>query len=125
MAWVVRAGAAGVKSLIEGYNRHLGVPGLFGFSVQYAPGKTVEELAQVARFPHGQISYADDAILAAAVAPLGYSVQLIKCPGGVHHHTFIVLYDASGVALHVLPRDAAVIISRTFQRRPNPYLHAW
>ena len=122
MAWVVRAGVAGVQSLIDGYNEHLRVPGLFGFSVQYAPGMTIEKLAMAAKFPHAQISFAEEAALAAALASLGYTMRLVQSPGAAYHHTFAVLYDATGMAIHSLPLDAASAISRMFQRRPNPYL---
>jgi hypothetical protein len=69
MDWIVRAGVTGVSSLIRGYQLHLGVPGLSGFSVRYAPGKTVEELALAGRFPHPAISYAISSALMAALQP--------------------------------------------------------
>ncbi len=124
MDWVVRAGEAQVSSLIKGYGRHRGVLGvLYGFSVQYAPGqkKSVEELAKAGQFPNGQISYALDVDLVAALAPLGYQMRLIASPGQGFHHTFAVLFDATGVMLQTLPQDAATAISRTFKRRVNPY----
>lgn len=122
--WVVRAGEAQVSSLIKGYARHRGVSGaLYGFSVQYAPGlgKTVEELAQAGQFPNGQISYALDGDLAAALAPLGYQIRLVASPGQGSHHTFAVLLDATGVMFQKLPQDAAIALSQTFRRRTNPY----
>ncbi len=120
MNWVVRAGLAGATSLVSGYNKHRSVTGLYGFSVQYAPGATVEELALAGQFPHPQVSYAPEDALAAALAPLGYSMRLVKSPGTGYHHTFTVLYDATGAMLSVLPQDAAVVLSATFQQMPNP-----
>lgn len=117
----MRAGVANAGSLIKGYNQHRGVPGLFGFSVQYASGKTISELALAGQFPHPQISFAADDALQAALQPLGYSMRLVKSPGGGYHHTFAVLYDASGTLLRILPRNAAVALSTTFRQRPNPY----
>ena len=121
MNWVVRAGVANSNSLIKGYNQHQAVPGLFGFSVQYADAKSVEELAQAGRFPHAQISYASDDALQMALQPLGYTMKLISSPGRGYHHTFAVLYDAGGSPLQSLPQDAADALSQTFQQRPNPY----
>jgi hypothetical protein len=94
MEWVVRAGAAAASSLIAGYNEHRAVPDLYGFSVQYAPSKTVDELALAGRFPHPQISYATDDALQAALRVLGYTMRLVASPGTGYHHTFAVLHDA-------------------------------
>ncbi|MEO7000179.1 MAG: hypothetical protein ABI068_00090 [Ktedonobacterales bacterium] len=118
--WVVRAGAASVDYLIRGYTEHTRARGVFGFSVQSAAGKTVEELAAAGRFPNAQISYATLDTLQAAVQHLGYRVRLVKTPGTGFHHTLTVLYDANGIMLRTLPRDAAVAISAAFQRMPNP-----
>ncbi|MGH2515833.1 MAG: hypothetical protein ACRDHP_09270, partial [Ktedonobacterales bacterium] len=119
--WVVRGGITSTTRLIAGYGEHGGVPGLFGFSVQYAPGKTVEELAQAGQLRNGQVSYALDDDLAQSLKLLGYTMRLVKSPGHGFHHTFAVLYDASGAMLHVLPADAANALSQTFQQRKNPY----
>jgi hypothetical protein len=35
MGWVVRAGEAKPADLVKGYKEHLGVHGLYGFSVQF------------------------------------------------------------------------------------------
>lgn len=121
MEWVVRAGEARPEYLVSGYGPHRAVPGLYGLSVQYAPGKTVDELARAGGFPNAQISYATDDALVAALVPLGYSMRLIASPGQGYHHTFAVVYDASGVMLKRLPLALAIVISQTFQRRPNPY----
>jgi hypothetical protein len=106
---------------MEGYRQHLGVPGLAGCSVQYALGQSVDELAQAGHFKNRQISIATEDALAAALRPLGYAMRLVASPGRGFHHTLVVLYDASGTMLPRLPQDAADALSRTFQRRPNPY----
>jgi hypothetical protein len=97
------------------------MPGLYGFSVQFAPGKTVDELAQAGRFPHPLISNATTDALAAALRLLGYSMRLVKSPGQGYYHTFAVLCDANGTMLQALPRDAALALGQTFRRRPYPY----
>lgn len=121
MDWVVRAGIASPGSLVRGYNQHRGMPGLFGFSVQYAPGSSVEELALAGQFPHPQISYATDDALQVALQLLGYAMKLVRSPGRGYHHTFAVLYDVSGLLLQSLPQDAAAALSQTFRHDLNPY----
>ena len=48
---VLRAGTAKADLLISGYEEHLGARGVYGFSVQYAPGRTWQELAQAGTSP--------------------------------------------------------------------------
>jgi hypothetical protein len=122
MSWVVRGGLASVKALRAVHKEHRGVPGLYRFSVQYAPGLTAEELARVGVFPHTQISFAPDHVLAATLTPLGYQTRLVKSPGQGYHHTFAVLYDANEVMLPSLLPDAAQALRRAFRHRPNPLL---
>lgn len=93
MAWVVRAGEAKAFDLVTGYGPHRVVVGLYGFSVQYHVGKTVEELAQAGQFPNALISYQDEAVLAQTLQLLGYSFRLVPSPGKGYHHTFVVIYD--------------------------------
>ncbi|HEX8729672.1 MAG TPA: hypothetical protein VF739_13660 [Ktedonobacterales bacterium] len=119
--WVVRAGEAAPEKLVQGYDEHRLVPGLFGFSVQYEPGKSVDELARAGRFLNAKISFAYDSDLAASLLPLGYSMRLLKTPGSGYHVTFVVLYDATGQMLEALPDDAARAISAAFQRKKNPF----
>ncbi len=123
--WVVRAGVAAAKSLIAGYRQHLGVAGLYGCSVQYAPGYTVEDLAQAGQFKNNQISFATEDALVSALRPLGYTLHLVPSPGRGFHHTLVVLYDVGGTMLQQLPQDAAEALSRAFQQRPNPYPSAY
>jgi hypothetical protein len=122
MNWVVRGGIATADRLIAGYGPHIGVTGLFGFSVQYQPGQSVNEIAKARRFPNGQISIAYDVDLRAALAPLGYTMRIVRSPGRGYHHTFAVLYDATGQMLQSLPRDAADALAATFRQINNPYL---
>jgi hypothetical protein len=119
--WVVRGGIATPDSLQLGYSEHKAVLGLYGFSVQYAPGQTLDALALAGRFRNAQLSYADANDLAQAVLPLGYAMRLVQSPGHGFHHTFAVLYTANNNMLQSLPRDAAEAISQTFQRMPNPH----
>ena len=95
--------------------RHRGVPdtpGLYGFSVQYQPGKTVQELAVAGRFRNAQISVTTDAALVAAGVEAGYAVSIVKSPGAGYHYTVQVPFP--------LPVDLAVALSAMFRQRPNP-----
>ncbi|HEY8325154.1 MAG TPA: hypothetical protein VIG77_11725, partial [Ktedonobacterales bacterium] len=76
MAWVVRAGEASAQSLMQGYAEHNHIPGLYGFSVQYAPGLSLDDLALSGRFPNATVSFEDEAVLQAALTPIGYRIQL-------------------------------------------------
>jgi hypothetical protein len=119
--WIVRAGEARPDQLIKGYREHLGALGVYGFSVQYNPGSTVDALALAGAFSNGQISYQDEDVLQAAVAPLSYRLSIIQTPGSGYHHTCAVLYDATGTMLHALPPDAALALSNAFIRMTNPH----
>lgn len=119
MDWVVRAGEARPEHLMRRYTEHLGMQGVYGFSVLYQPGFAWQTLLQADGFPNPTVSVAYDDDLAAALSPLGYTLRLIKTPGRRFHHTFCVLYNASGTVLDHLPRDAAEAISRVFVRYPN------
>src|SRR6185437_14473947 len=76
--WVVRAGVATADLLQLGYAAHKAVTGLFGFSVQYEPGQSINALSQAGRFRNAQISYADVDDLVRAVQSLGYTIRLVK-----------------------------------------------
>ena len=97
MEWVVRAGEAKAPDLMKGYSEHDQVPNLYGFSVQYQPGMSWEELARAGRFPNAQISIAYDTDLHRALQSLGYDMRLVKSPGKGYHHTFVVIYDVNGM----------------------------
>jgi hypothetical protein len=121
MAWVVRAGQAKAADLIRGYGEHLGVPGLYGFSVQYDSGSSWQELARAGRYPNALVSIADENDLQAALQSLGYTFRLVPSPGRGYHHTFVVLYDATGTMLTQLPLLVAEKLYETFIRVNNPY----
>ena len=113
--WVVRGGVATPGQLQAGTARHRGVPdspGLYGFSVQYQPGKTVHELAVAGRFRNAQISVTTDAALVAAGVAAGYAVSIVKSPGTGYHYTAQVPFP--------LPLDLAVALSAVFTQQLNP-----
>ena len=113
--WVVRGGIATANQLQAGTGRHVGVatsPGLFGFSVQYQPGKTIEELAVAGRFRNAQISFSTAEELIAAGATAGYAISIVKSPGAGYHHTARVPLP--------LPADLAAALSRVFKQVPHP-----
>jgi hypothetical protein len=88
--WVIRGGMATPSQLQAGTARHRGVPdppGLFGFSVQYQPGKTIQELATAGRFRHIQISVTTTEELIAAGLLAGYPMSIVQSPGAGYHHT--------------------------------------
>ena len=119
--WVLRAGEAKAVDLIKGYTEHRAVQGLDGFSVQYAPGIAWQELARAGRLPNGQVSIADADDLRRALQTLGYDMRLVSSPGTGYHHTFVVLYDATGLMLTQLPLPVAEKLHETFQHVANPH----
>ena len=122
MEWVVRGGVALPKQLIDGYGVHLGVHApLYGFSVQYQPGRTIDELAQAGQFRNSQISYAADDALQAAIQSVGYTMRLVQSPGRGFHHTFAVIYNNSGIMEQQLPQAVATALSHVFRQMPNPH----
>lgn len=48
-------------------------------------------------------------------------MRLVSSPGQGFHHTFAVVYDASGAIVTQLPFALATVISQTFQRQRNPF----
>ncbi len=113
--WVVRGGVTTPRQLQAGTARHRGVPeppGLYGFSVQYHPGRTIQELAAAGRFRNAQISVTTDAALIAAGVVVGYTVSIIQSPGAGYHHTVQVPCP--------FPWDLAVALSAVFTQMPNP-----
>jgi hypothetical protein len=110
--WIVRAGIVTPESLIARSAYHYRVPGLFGFSVQHEPGRTIDELAQAGGFPNRQISVAMvDQLISGAVA-VGYSVRVVRSPGRGYHHT-VEVPDP-------FPIQLARALSRAFIQRSNP-----
>ena len=122
MEWVVRGGLATPKQLIDGYGPHERVnASLYGFSVQYQPGKTIDDLAFAGQFRNGQMSYAGDDTLQSAIQSVGYTMQLVKSPGRGYHHTFAVIYNATGVMQQKLPLIVATALSQAFRQLKNPH----
>jgi hypothetical protein len=121
LAWVVRAGEAKAIDLLMGYREHLGMPGLYGFSVQYQAGLPWQELARAGHYPNAQVSIAEDGDPRTALRSLGYDMRLISSPGAGYHHTFVVLYDATGAMLTQLPLSVAQQLHSTFTQVQNPY----
>jgi len=111
-AYVVRGGIATVEQLTAGTAEHIAVPGLFGFSVQYQPGRTITELAVAGGFPNPYISLA----VANELIEAGrhYEVRLVKSPGRGYHYTVVTPYP--------LPLELAEVFSRIFLQNvlPNP-----
>ncbi len=110
--WVVRAGVATPESLQRGSAEHPLVPGLYGFSVQHQPGKTVIELAAAGSFPNAQISVTTVEQLVAAAAAQGYVIGVVRSPGRGFHHDVRVP--------NPLPDDLAQALAATFVQMPNP-----
>jgi hypothetical protein len=112
---VVRGGIATPSQLQAGAGRHLGVvelPSLYGFSVQYQPGKTVTDLATAGRFRNTQISVTTAEELIAAGKATGYTLIIVKNPGTGYHHTIQTPYP--------LPVELATALSVVFRQLPNP-----
>ena len=111
----MRGGIATPKQLQAGAGKHLGMPdppGLFGFSVQYQPGRTIAELAAAGRFRNAQISVTTEEQLIAASTQAGYAIRIVKSPGTGYHHTLQVPFP--------LPLDLAIALSGVFTQMPNP-----
>ena len=111
-AYVVRGGIATAEQLTAGTAEHIAVVGLFGFSVQYQPGRTITELATAGGFSNPYISLAvvDELIEAGR----HYEVRLVKSPGRGYHYTVVTPYP--------LPLELAEAFSRIFLQHipPNP-----
>jgi RHS repeat-associated protein len=105
--YVVRGGIATPDLLITRSAEHTSVPGLYGFSVQSAPGVSVNDLARAGAFPNAMISVTTTAELA------GLGVAVIPSPGAGYHATVQVP--------NPLPPDLAAEISGVFEQQPNPF----
>jgi hypothetical protein len=111
--WLVRGGVATPQQLQNGTREHIQAPGIIGFSVQYQPGQTIEQLARAAQFPHALISVTTLERLMAAGASVGYNISIVKSPGRGFHHTVIVPAP--------LPEVLAQALSEAFEQGPNPF----
>ena len=121
MGWVVRAGEVKAADLVRGYQQHLTVPGLYGFSVQYQAGVPWQVLARAGQFPNARVSIAEEQDLRAALQSLGYDLRLVPSPGVGYHHTFVALYDATGAMLTQLSLPVAQKLHETFAQVANPH----
>lgn len=119
-SWVVRGGLAAPDNLRENYGEHSRVPGLFGCSTQYQPGRTIEELAAAGQFRNPRISYAANRDLIAVAKDLGYDLSFVRSPGRGYHHTMMVRLSSTGEMLQQLPADLALALSAAFRQMPNP-----
>jgi hypothetical protein len=108
--YVVRAGLVRPRDPIDGTTSHRDMPELTGFSVQSAPGVSVDELARGGLFRNRQISVATRQDLQ------WYGFKLFfPTPGrGLYHATVQTPYP--------LTVEVAEQISRLFVQRSNPYM---
>lgn len=107
--YVVRAGLARASTLIDGTGEHSLLPGLTGFSVQSAPGVSVQDLARGGGFRNRQISVTTRE----ALVRHGFDL-LFPTPGrGAYHATVRVPYP--------LPVNIAELLASLFVQTPNPY----
>jgi hypothetical protein len=96
-------------NLIAGTTRHHTIPELTGFSVQSAPGISIDELARGGQFRNRQISVTT----VGALRRHGFET-VFPTPGrGAYHATVRVLEP--------LAPDIAVLLSSLFVQHPNPH----
>ena len=105
--YVVRAGVATPSQLRAG-TRRLTVNG-YGFSIQTAPGVSVDELARGGRFPNRQISITTVEQLRGAGVTVNFPT-----PGAGTHHGTVVLPSPP-------PPGIFEAISSLFTQRFNPF----
>jgi RHS repeat-associated protein len=105
-AFVVRGGIATPKQLQAGVAEHRAVPDITGFSVQSAPGMTIEELAAAGRFRNAQIS------VTTVGALLKVGIPVIPTPGQGFHNTAVTPMPLSN--------EQATAASSVFKQMPNP-----
>ena len=106
--WVVRGGAGSATSFQNGTQQG---PNGFGFSVQTAPGVSVDELARGGSFPNNQISVSTTNQLQAIP---GVTVNAPTPGFGTYHGTVNVPNPPSP--------GIFTTISGAFTQMPNPYV---
>jgi hypothetical protein len=109
--WVVRGGTASADNLKKAAKLHPEV-GVYGISVQYHPGATIEELARAGQFPHPKISVTAAEVLIGAGQAAGYEIALVDTPGPGYHHDIQVPEP--------MPDDLAQALASVFTQQPNP-----
>lgn len=106
--YVIRGGIATAEQLLAGTS--LTKWGLYGFSTTSAPGMTVDQLAAIARYPNGKISWTTVQDLASI------GIQVVPTPilpGQPLHHTVVV-------PLQPITALAMKAISPQFRQKTNP-----
>ena len=109
---VVRGGIATPQQLQRGIAEHARVPGLTGFSVQSATGKTINELATAGQFRNRQISVTTVGEVEDAGGALGFNIRVVQSAGRGFHCTV--------TTPNPLPNDLALALSKVFRQMPNP-----
>ncbi len=122
LAFAARGGQPTEANLVRGYGAFTPRPGVYGLSVVFHPGYTLDQLLRVAQFPHSRVGYATIAEVEMALTQAGYELVLTKTPTRkyVDHHTLGVAQG--GVALRSLPADAARALTGVLHEIPNPYI---
>jgi hypothetical protein len=109
---VVRGGVTTPEQLANGASPIPDEPGLCQISVAFQPGRTVEQLVAVSRFPNRQISVTTAEALIAAGA-----VEIRQTPGrNPVHGDIIAPCNAEGEIAPTLLQALA----GAFVQRPNP-----
>lgn len=103
--YVIRGGYATTDNLIGGTGPVRGYAPLTGFSTTSAPGMSPSELAMVAKYKNGMISYTT----VGQIRSLGYDVVPTPLPGQPLHHTVITPYP--------LPTNQGEILSNAFSSK--------
>ena len=114
---VVRGGVSARESLQDGVSKLTVLPGEYGISSSYDPRLSVDQIAQVARYPNKQITWTT----APQLNALGYRVvptPIFTGPNPNPLHADILLPNGQTI----LTDEQADALSAIFHRRPNPYV---
>jgi hypothetical protein len=110
--WVVRGGLVTVEQLANGTSPIADEPGFCQISVAYQPGRSVEELAALSRFPHRHIGVTTRAALLTAGA-----VEARRTPGRNPAHGDIIVACDENERISAALLDA---LAAVFEQRENP-----
>lgn len=124
---IIRAGdlrsANAFQVLMNGYTQYRNVPGVYGLSVVFHQGYTLDQLAMAAHFPNGSISYSVIASIRSELAALkmGYDMVMWKTPSNMYvdHHTLGI--TRNGQIETTLERAVADALIKAFLVVPNLY----
>lgn len=113
-AWVIRGGMITADQLQEGARLIRGRPGLCEVSVGFRPGLSVQELAEMAHYPHARIGFADRA----ALLSVGV-LAVVETPSRSNpvHADLILPCSAVGV----IDRDLLHAVAARFRPMTNPF----